>query len=196
MKKLTATFIAVGIIAGASPVVMAEDGTSFNVAATSNYVWRGLTQTNDGAAVQAGADMTSGDLSLGVWASNVVGGTEVDAYGSYAIDKASVGAIYYYFTAGGSTYEVNAGYDFGIASAMVSYDPGLSNTYLEVGGSTEVSKGVNLDWHVGNNSTGSVTDYLLGVSGAFSGIDVSAAYASTTATGAQGKFFVTAGKTF
>lgn len=202
MKKLTATLIAAGIIVGASPAVMAEDGTSFNVAVTNNYMWRGFTQTTDGFAAQVGADMTSGQMSLGAWASNVTGGTEIDFYGSYAInDKASVGAIYYYYTfAGANFYEINGSYDFGVASAGLSYNPdapGANNIYLEVGGSTEISKGVNLDWHLGNASGGtSVSDYSLGVSSAFSGIDVSAAYVNNTGAGATGQFVVTAGKTF
>lgn len=202
MKKLTAILIAAGVIVGASPAVMAEDGTSFNVAVTNNYMWRGMTQTANGVAVQAGADMASGQMSFGVWASNVDGGTEIDLYGSYAIgDKASVGAIYYYYTfAGANFYEINGSYDLGVASVGLSYNPaagGANSIYLEVGGSTEVSKGINLDWHLGNASGDtSVSDYLLGVSGAFSGIDVSAAYVNNTGAGAQGQFVITAGKTF
>lgn len=199
MKKLTASLIAAGLIAGASSAVMAEDGTEFNVSATSNYMWRGWSQTDDGAAVQGGADYTSGDMSLGVWGSNVAAGAEIDFYGSYAIDKFSVGAIYYYYSDSGNTafYEINGSFDFGVGAATVSYNPDDSSTYIEVGGSTEVAKGVNIDWHVGNSSYANMgTDYLIGASGSFSGIDLSAAYSGHADPGADGKIFVSAGKTF
>lgn len=209
MKKLTAMLMAAGIVVGASPAVMAEDGTSYNVAVTNNYMWRGATQTSNGVALQGGLDHTAGNMSFGVWASNVDFGTattkgfEIDFYGSYAInDKASVGAIYYYYTDSGNAAfsEINGSYDFGVASAGLAYnlDAGGGNSiYLEVGGSAEVSKGVNFDWHLGNASGGtSVSDYSVGVSGAFSGVDVSAAYINNTGAGAQGQFVVTAGKTF
>jgi len=214
MKKLTAILIAAGVIAGAGvgAPVMAEEGTSFNVALTSNYMWRGLSLSNNSVAPQAGADYTKDKLSLGVWGSSAdfgfpnTQGVEVDLYGSYALtDKASIGAIYYYYNFAGATfYEINGGYDFGLAAATLSYSPdlaaGLPNLYVELGGSTEVSKGVNLDWHIGSysgNSGTSYTDYLIGVSTAFSGIDVSASYVSASVSTPQtNQFVVSAGKTF
>lgn len=53
---------------------MAEDpyNISANIGALSNYIWRGVTQTQDGAAVQGGLDFThSSGFYIGTWASNV-----------------------------------------------------------------------------------------------------------------------------
>lgn len=81
---------------------------SGNVAVTNNYVWRGVTQTDDQAAVQGGLDLSTDFYGayLGTWASNVdFGGDdtgyEVDLYGGFAGDIESwglgydLGLIYY-----------------------------------------------------------------------------------------------------
>lgn len=61
-----------------------------NAEAVSDYVFRGLTQTWGGPAIQGGADYAAPDgLAAGFWVSNVSrnsypgGGAEVDLYGSY-----------------------------------------------------------------------------------------------------------------
>jgi len=60
---------------------------SANIGATSNYVWRGVTQTDDSAAVQGGVDYShASGFYIGTWASNIDWGgadnkgTEVDVY--------------------------------------------------------------------------------------------------------------------
>ncbi|QYJ94228.1 TorF family putative porin [Shewanella spartinae] len=60
-----------------------------NIGATSNYLWRGATQTGDAPAVQGGIDFEhDSGLYLGTWASNVDFGDdtsyEIDFYGGYA----------------------------------------------------------------------------------------------------------------
>ena len=52
----------------------AEDpyNISANIGVVSNYMWRGVTQTQDGAAVQGGLDFThESGFYMGTWASNV-----------------------------------------------------------------------------------------------------------------------------
>jgi hypothetical protein len=52
----------------------AEDpySISANIGAVSNYMWRGVTQTQDGAAVQGGLDFShESGFYIGTWASNV-----------------------------------------------------------------------------------------------------------------------------
>jgi len=93
---------------GAASITHAE--LSANIAASSNYLFRGLTQTDDGAAVSGGLDYDYGNgFSLGTWLSNIdFGGkesAEVDIYGGYGstykeVDY-SVGAIYYYYPGAG-----------------------------------------------------------------------------------------------
>lgn len=80
-----------------SGVAVAE--VTANAAATSNYIWRGITQTSDQAAVQGGIDWSGGPgFYAGTWVSNVNfdnsdDGYEMDVYagwggetGSFAYD--------------------------------------------------------------------------------------------------------------
>jgi hypothetical protein len=57
-----------------------------NIAATSNYFYRGISQTNNGPALQLGVDYVYKPLNLyaGVWASNVDGSK---ARGYYYVDQ-------------------------------------------------------------------------------------------------------------
>jgi uncharacterized protein (TIGR02001 family) len=60
---------------------------SFNIGATSDYVFRGISQTSNDPAIQGGADVSWGILYAGVWASRVdfddapPANAEVDWYG-------------------------------------------------------------------------------------------------------------------
>lgn len=60
---------------GITSTALAEDPhvISANVALTSNYMFRGVSQTNNGPAIQGGFDYKYSpfDLYIGVWASNV-----------------------------------------------------------------------------------------------------------------------------
>ena len=94
MKTLSKA-AAVSILALAGSQAMSyELGAGFdasaNVGAVSNYMWRGISQTRNGAAVQGGLDLThSSGFYAGTWLSNVdfklVPGahSEQDIYGGY-----------------------------------------------------------------------------------------------------------------
>ncbi len=57
-----------------------ESAFTWNAAVTSDYVFRGVSQTDEDPAVQLGADFSFGPgFYLGVWASNVDFGSEVGA---------------------------------------------------------------------------------------------------------------------
>jgi len=49
-----------------------------NVSAMNNYVWRGMTQTNNQSAVQGGIDLSMDAFYIGAWTSNVLNDTEID----------------------------------------------------------------------------------------------------------------------
>ncbi len=76
---------------------------SGNVALTSNYVFRGITQTDDGPAIQGGFDYTQGMFYAGTWASSVDFGDdttmELDLYAgltpTYNMLSFDFGVIYY-----------------------------------------------------------------------------------------------------
>ncbi|MEM9723937.1 MAG: TorF family putative porin [Pseudomonadota bacterium] len=122
---------------------------SANVAFTSDYVFRGFSQTDENFAVQGGFDYAfDNGLYVGTWASNIDFGdstnVEIDVYGGYAgsIDFLSydVGVIYYIYTnQPDATPEQNfieftgtLGAEFGIVGveAGVAYSPDF---YLETG---------------------------------------------------------------
>lgn len=71
-------------------------GVSANMAITSNYIWRGMTQSNNSPAVQGGVDLEYKGLYAGVWGSNVEFGDgknslEADLYAGYKDELAGVG---------------------------------------------------------------------------------------------------------
>lgn len=89
-------------VADVAPVVsapVAEAPSDFtataNVALTSNYIWRGMTQTSNSPAIQGGFDLGYKGLYAGTWGSNVNFGTEAslesDWYGGYKDELAGIG---------------------------------------------------------------------------------------------------------
>jgi uncharacterized protein (TIGR02001 family) len=121
MKKIVTALVLAGLV-GASGVVMAEEEASplsANITLTTDYVFRGISQTQNGPAIQGGVDYAHpSGFYLGTWASNVswistVAGTppaafkdnnsmEIDFYGGYRATLAEdfgldVGVITYYY---------------------------------------------------------------------------------------------------
>ncbi len=84
-----------------------EFSWSVNAALTSDYIFRGVSQTDEEAAVQAGFDASYGILYAGIWASSVdkdfVGGspTEIDIYAgikpTWGPATFDLGVLYYYY---------------------------------------------------------------------------------------------------
>jgi uncharacterized protein (TIGR02001 family) len=151
-NKLPILFGAVGLaLATATPAVSAP--LSANAAVTTNYVFRGISQSAAQSAVSAGLDYDLGSvlpgLAVGTWASSIDFGhvngedtpMELDLYGSYTgtiVDKFtwSVGAITYNYPnsphgVNYNWYEGWAGlaYDFGVAqvSGKIFYSPDYVN---------------------------------------------------------------------
>ena len=107
----TLTLIAAASMADAAPAVAPASAwtQSGNLAITSNYIWRGVSQNDNKVALQGGFDVahTSG-LSAGVWASNIQQKTsaqdanlELDIYANYGFKVSnidlSVGYIAYIY---------------------------------------------------------------------------------------------------
>ena len=103
--KLKKIAVACGAaLLGASSLAQAE--LSANIGATSNYLWRGVSQTGDDAAISGGVDYAhDSGFYAGTWVSNIdwgIGsGAEVDFYGGFANEIGDfgydAGAIYYYY---------------------------------------------------------------------------------------------------
>jgi uncharacterized protein (TIGR02001 family) len=122
-----------------------------NIALTNNYIFRGVTQTNNHAAVQGGLDWDTGlGLHFGAWASSLnfndgnQATTEVDLYAGYAgkIDNFSydAGFMYYWYPGAANALGYDfwelygkVGYDFGVAavSGGIAYTPNNTVTNLD-----------------------------------------------------------------
>lgn len=102
MKVLKLALVAAAASFAMAGAASAQD-VSFNIGVTSDYVFRGVSQTMEDPAVFGGVDFSSGMFYAGAWASNVDFGddtqAEVDLYagvkpalGPIALD---LGAVYY-----------------------------------------------------------------------------------------------------
>jgi len=125
---------------------------SANVALTTDYVFRGYSQTAQGPAVQGGYDLTCSIFYAGVWASNLDfsgGAISVDASGKPF--DASIEMDWY---VGIKPVTGKITWDLGVIyySYPNSVNPGLNLNYFElkVGGSAEIWKdgtlGVTVFW--------------------------------------------------
>lgn len=119
MKRLIISSLALGALTAASAGWADEKGEahnfSGNLTLTSNYVFRGISQTFDDPAVQGGFDYAhASGFYLGTWASNVTSASytsasmEWDFYGGYngAINddlSYNVGLLEYYYPGGKSS---------------------------------------------------------------------------------------------
>jgi len=104
MKKLSLVLSTVALALSAAHV---NAEVSANVAMSTDYIWRGMTQTNEDPAISGGFDYGhESGIYVGTWASNVVGGSEFDLYGGYATEISGigidVGAIRYMYPSQGA----------------------------------------------------------------------------------------------
>ncbi|WP_339767449.1 TorF family putative porin [uncultured Paraglaciecola sp.] len=119
-----------------------------NASVTSNYIWRGLTQTTNDAAVQGGIDYADeSGFYVGTWVSNVNYGAddvysyEHDMYFGFSGESGDitydVGYLYY-------NYDSEANFDFAEVYGSVGYG-GLSAT-LSLLAHTEADEGEGRDY--------------------------------------------------
>lgn len=171
MKFVKLSLVA-ALLAGSS--LLAEEkksdlSISANMALTSNYVWRGMTQSNNGAATQAGLDLEYKGIYLGTWGSSTnfgAPGVEADLYAGYAGEIAGIGfdigAIQFIYPEDMDNLnfaEVYAGLSYTVAGVEVgaTYYYGATNdapSAVEGSASTELSDKIAADVTVGK-----YTDY-------------------------------------
>jgi uncharacterized protein (TIGR02001 family) len=85
MNKLRTTLMGAGLLLASATAFGAE--ISGNVALATDYVYRGISQTNEEATIQGGFDVEGeAGFYAGVWASNIAfdGSVEIDVYAGYA----------------------------------------------------------------------------------------------------------------
>lgn len=158
---------------------LADDFTpSSNVSLVSDYLYRGISQTGKGPAIQGGFDLGhASGLYVGVWASSIswlgdVGiqnsGTEIDTYGGFKGTAGDlgydVGFLRYNYPGKyngltkADTNEVYGAVTYSIVTAKLSYSTGdtfgvaksAGTTYAELNASYALADtGISLGGHVG-----------------------------------------------
>ena len=182
---------------------------SWNLALTSDYVFRGITQTDFDPALQGGLDYSFGDTGLyvGAWASNVDFAdsdgpdVELDYYigwnhdlsdtlnldlqvvrYSYMGEQDAYGNIDYNEVIGALAYDEML--TFTVAYANDYANEGFSSLYYNLGGSWDVGNDFALNAGVGrtnfSDDVGSYTDWNLGVSRQFGPVNVALNYYDVT----------------
>jgi uncharacterized protein (TIGR02001 family) len=185
MKFLKLALVAAAASVAMSGAAMAEElKLSYNVGVASDYVFRGVSQTQEDPQVFGGVDLTYGIGYAGVWASNVDFGAddpsaEIDLYagvkptvGDTALD---LGVIYYGYvddkglTPGAYSYfEVKAAASRPLGPATVGlaayYSPEFPGktgeaVYYEVNGSIPAGEKLSFSGALGHQEIDSAGDY-------------------------------------
>jgi uncharacterized protein (TIGR02001 family) len=215
-QKLMPIAVAATLLAG-STLAQAEWSASGNVALTSDYKFRGISQSNEDATVQGGLDLEhSSGFYLGTWASGVdfgdsndsgsFGTMEIDYYAGYGSDigdsdfSYDVGVMYYAYPGDtvdpeGDYVEIYGSVGWNDLTVGVNYSDDYyaetdKFTYVYAGYSFALPYEIALDLHVGYNmleedggfltsDEDAYTDYSVGVTKSFLGVDFTVAYVGT-----------------
>lgn len=151
MKKLrlllpVAALAATGLTPATAQLFEEESPFAANIGVTSNYVFRGVTQTGNEAAVQGGLDYVDpSGAYIGVWTSNVNfgegGEAELDLYAGFAgymegFDY-DIGVIAYLYPSDtdANFYEVyvEGGYEFVFVGAAYTFASGQNEGPFSTG---------------------------------------------------------------
>lgn len=189
-----------------------ESSSSFAV--TSNYVFRGQTQTNDGSAVQFNYDLEQSEDEgwyTGAFASTVNSGMELDLFAGWkgTFDQKAnmgydIGLILYKYTDNKFSPDVNeiyAGLNYETAYVKLYNGSGAgvsTYNYLDLGASFIVLDDIDLDLHYGRFlNTAGTNDVSANVAFEVKNFDLGLGVTYEDG-GAKNdlEFFVTLGKTF
>ncbi|WP_105189445.1 TorF family putative porin [Pseudoalteromonas sp. T1lg48] len=152
-----------------------------NVAASSNYYWRGITQSDDGAAVSGGIDYASDTgFYAGTWLSNIDFGDaastsyEMDLYAGFAgsVDDIGYDVGYIYYAYPDAEGDIGFGEIYGSvswqwfsagASYLVNAEGDATDEedmlYLELNASFTILKDTELALHFGHSSGDTVEEW-------------------------------------
>ena len=185
-KSLASSALALGLLANTAAhsqsAAPAPDFTlAYNIGGTTDYRFRGISQSSFKPAVQGGLDFShKSGAYAGVWASNVnwikdyIGATdgslEVDFFGGYKGELAKdlsfdVGVIAYVYPSNNTptnanTNEIYAALTYGPVTAKYSRSLGnfvanpnsAASQYLEVAASFDVGNGFSITPHLGRQT--------------------------------------------
>lgn len=200
--KLYQAGAALAVMMTVAGTAAAEGEFSGNVALSTDYVWRGVSQSNGDMAISGGFDYSNGMFYAGVWASNVDfddasdTNVELDFYGGVAGEFSNglgwdLGLIYYTYPdaededldflelTAALSYEFEGGLGLGGA---VFYDPDNKNTYIEATAGYALTEAFGVDASVGNYSFdggGGYTNWSIGGTYSALGFDFDLRYWDT-----------------
>ena len=191
-KSLASSALALGLLAntaahGQSAATAPDFTLAYNIGGTTDYRFRGISQSSFKPAVQGGLDFShKSGAYAGVWASNVnwikdyIGATdgslEVDFFGGYKGELAKdlsfdVGVIAYVYPSNNTptnanTNEIYAALTYGPVTAKYSRSLGnfvanpnsAASQYLEVAASFDVGNGFSITPHLGRQTIPNQTD--------------------------------------
>lgn len=174
---VTLAMTAFGVPAAQAQEATAEHSVTYNAALTTDYRYRGLSQSRLRPAIQGGADYSHNPSGLyaGVWASSIkwiddLGGDaniEIDLYGGKKgtlVEGLSydVGGLYYAYPSNGLTPNANTFELYGQLSYSIGYIKyshsttnlfGTANSkgsgYLDIGANFDLQPGLVLNLHAG-----------------------------------------------
>ena len=183
--KLSKFFATTMLLGGVFTMPAMADGLSANVGLTTDYVFRGISKSDENPAIQGGFDYQDpSGFHAGVWGSNIDfnnpddGSLELDVYGGYSgeYNKFSydVGGIYYAYP--GSDSDLNydffelylaGGYDFDFMAlnAGLNYSPEYFGDtgnafYYYAGVNVPLQHDFSVSAHVGRQEIDDATDYI------------------------------------
>jgi uncharacterized protein (TIGR02001 family) len=150
MRKSFITTAVLGALAVPSFVFAADAApapdltVAYNVGLYSQYIFRGMTQTNHKPALQGGVDLThSSGLYLGMWGSNI----------SWLTDGTGTGETKYYKSGGSLELDIYGGYRYSFANglgidigALQYYYPGSRDKSFPKANTTEVYGSLSYGW--------------------------------------------------
>ncbi len=206
MKKIIG--LAVLATAATAGVASAEGTVTANVGITSDYVFRGISLSDNGPALQGGIDWASDAWYVGAWGSNVSEGLELDVYAGFTPSTGPIdwdfGVIGYFYPGAdddGAEFDyfegkIAASHDFTEqfnAGAAVYYSPENFGdtgdaTYWEVNAAYQITDAFAINGAYGNqtieepNGPGSEDDYNtwnIGATHAFHGFEIDLRYHDT-----------------
>lgn len=198
--------------------------TSGDVAFTSNYLYRGFTQSSDSPAIQGSLKIShESGAYVNLWGSSITfaSGLELDPSigfaGSSGDVEYDVGVLYYGYPGSTADEKANASgkYDFpelygslsykgataGLAYAKDFFGETGESIYISAGYGVEVN-GVGLSAHAGYNIlddayyTENVLDYKVAISKELSGLGMELAFVGTDAKGNDESLVFTLSKSF
>ncbi len=205
------TTLLAGLVTAGLPLAAAAD-VELNAALSSDYVFRGFTQTDNDPALSGGIDWShASGFYAGSWASGVSKGAEVDFYvgfggeaGAFGYD---IGAITYEYTDedffNGAFREIYVGGSYGPASLKYydGYDTAANADYgyIEFGAELPLGETESVTLHYGvfdPDGGESVNDIGLTLATSrFAGFDLSATITNEDA-GDETEVFLTIGKSW